>query len=93
MLLALSVTASAAEFPDVPAGSTYAQAVQWVSQQGYINGYNGRFRRVLLTDGKSVLDHIRAGLQFLNGLDGPGEAASIVDVEGDDGLAGKGGLA
>lgn len=44
MLLALSVTASAAEFPDVPAGSTYAQAVQWVSQQGYINGYNdGRF--------------------------------------------------
>ena len=40
MLLALSVTASAAEFPDVPAGSTYAQAVQWVSQQGYINGYN-----------------------------------------------------
>ena len=44
MLLALSVTVSAAEFPDVPAGSTYAQAVQWVSQQGYINGYNdGRF--------------------------------------------------
>lgn len=44
MLLALSVTASAAEFPDVPAGSTYAQAAQWVSQQGYINGYtDGRF--------------------------------------------------
>lgn len=45
MLLALCVeTASAAEFPDVPAGSAYAQAVQWVSQQGYINGYNdGRF--------------------------------------------------
>ena len=40
MLLALSITASAAEFPDVPAGSPHAQAVQWVSQQGYINGYN-----------------------------------------------------
>lgn len=40
MLLTLGVTASAAEFPDVPAGSTYAQAVQWASQQGYIQGYN-----------------------------------------------------
>lgn len=41
MLLALCAgTASAAEFPDVSAESPYAQAVQWVSQQGYINGYN-----------------------------------------------------
>ena len=44
MLLALSATALAAEFPDVPAGSPCAQAAQWVSQRGYIQGYtDGRF--------------------------------------------------
>ena len=39
MLLALGVTASAAEFTDVPAGSDYAEAVQWASDNGYIYGY------------------------------------------------------
>lgn len=44
MLLALGVTASAAEFTDVPAGSDYAEAVQWASDNGYIYGYgDGRF--------------------------------------------------
>lgn len=41
MLLALGVTASAAEFTDVPAGSDYAEAVQWASDNGYIYGYGG----------------------------------------------------
>ena len=39
MLLALGVTAYAAEFTDVPAGSDYAEAVQWASDNGYIYGY------------------------------------------------------
>ena len=44
MLLALGVTAYAAEFTDVPAGSDYAEAVQWASDNGYIYGYgDGRF--------------------------------------------------
>ena len=44
MLLALGVTASAAEFTDVPAGSDYAEAVQWASDNGYIYSYgDGRF--------------------------------------------------
>lgn len=44
MLLALSVTASAAEFTDVPADSDYAEAVQWAADNGYIYGYgDGRF--------------------------------------------------
>ena len=44
MLLALGVTAYAAEFTDVPAGSDYAEAVQWASDNGYICGYgDGRF--------------------------------------------------
>lgn len=44
MLLALGVTASAAEFNDVPAGSDYAEAVQWAADNGYIYGYgDGRF--------------------------------------------------
>lgn len=37
MLLALGVTAYAAEFTDVPAGSDYAEAVQWASDNGYMN--------------------------------------------------------
>lgn len=44
MLLALGITAYAAEFTDVPAGSDYAEAVQWASDNGYIYGYgDGRF--------------------------------------------------
>ena len=44
MLLALGVTAYAAEFTDVPAGSDYAEAVQWASDNDYIYGYgDGRF--------------------------------------------------
>lgn len=44
MLLVLGVTASAAEFADVPADSDYAEAVQWASDNGYIYGYgDGRF--------------------------------------------------
>ena len=44
MLLALGVMAYAAEFTDVPAGSDYAEAVQWASDNGYIYGYgDGRF--------------------------------------------------
>ncbi len=44
MLLALGITAFAAEFTDVPAGSDYAEAVQWASDNGYIYGYgDGRF--------------------------------------------------
>ncbi len=44
MLLALGVTASAAEFTDVPADSDYAEAVQWAADNGYIYGYgDGRF--------------------------------------------------
>ncbi|WP_367180360.1 flavodoxin [uncultured Oscillibacter sp.] len=44
MLLALGITAYAAEFTDVPAGSDYAEAVQWASNNGYIYGYgDGRF--------------------------------------------------
>ena len=31
MLLALGITAYAAEFTDVPAGSDYAEAVQWAT--------------------------------------------------------------
>ena len=44
LLLGLSVTASAASFSDVPAGAAYAEAVNWASEQGYVNGYSdGRF--------------------------------------------------
>ena len=44
MLLALSVTAFAMEFSDVPADADYAGAVQWASDHGYVNGYgDGRF--------------------------------------------------
>ena len=45
MLLALSIgTASAASFSDVPAGASYAEAVDWAAEQGYVNGYSdGRF--------------------------------------------------
>lgn len=44
MLMALGITASAAEFTDVPAGSDYAEAVQWAADNGYIYGYgDGRF--------------------------------------------------
>lgn len=44
MLLALGITAYAAEFTDVPAGSDYAEAVQWASDNGYIYGYgDGHF--------------------------------------------------
>ena len=38
MLTALGITASAAEFTDVPAGSDYAEAVQWAAEHGYVNG-------------------------------------------------------
>lgn len=41
MLLALGITAYAAEFTDVPAGSDYAEAVQWAADNGYVNGYGG----------------------------------------------------
>ena len=44
MLMALGITASAADFTDVPAGSDYAEAVQWAAEHGYVNGYgDGRF--------------------------------------------------
>ena len=44
MLLGLSVTASAASFSDVPAGASYAEAVNWAAEHGYVNGYSdGRF--------------------------------------------------
>ncbi len=44
MLLALSVTISAASFSDVPAGASYAEAVHWAAEQGYVNGYaDGHF--------------------------------------------------
>ena len=46
MLTALCITASAAEFTDVPAGSDYAEAVQWAADNGCIYGYgDGRFWR------------------------------------------------
>lgn len=43
-LLVLGVTASAAEFTDVPADSDCAEAVRWAADNGYIYGYgDGRF--------------------------------------------------
>ena len=47
------------------------------------------FRDVLFADGKAVLDDGGVWLQLLDRLDGAGEAAAVVDVEGDDGLAGE----
>ena len=46
--LSLAVPAFAAEddgrFSDVPEGASYAAAVNWAAEQGYVNGYNdGRF--------------------------------------------------
>lgn len=46
--LSLAVPAFAAEdggrFSDVPEGASYAEAVSWAAEQGYVNGYNdGRF--------------------------------------------------
>lgn len=44
--LSLAVPAFAAEsrFSDVPEGASYAEAVNWAAEQGYVNGYNdGRF--------------------------------------------------
>lgn len=45
MLLVLSVvSASAASFSDVSGSASYAEAVSWASENGYINGYqDGRF--------------------------------------------------
>nr|WP_325185085.1 flavodoxin [uncultured Oscillibacter sp.] len=43
--LSLAVPAFAAErFSDVPDSASYAEAVNWAAEQGYVNGYNdGRF--------------------------------------------------
>ena len=46
--LSLAVPAFAAEdggrFSDVPDGASYAEAVNWAAEQGYVNGYHdGRF--------------------------------------------------
>ena len=49
----------------------------------------GSFRDVLFADGEAVLDDGGVWLQLLDRLDGAGEAAAVVDVEGDDGLAGE----
>lgn len=41
VMLALTATACAVEsgFSDVDAGNPYAQAIQWASENGYVNGY------------------------------------------------------
>lgn len=50
LVLSLSLTAPAfaaedgGRFSDVPEGASYAEAVNWAAEQGYVNGYNdGRF--------------------------------------------------
>lgn len=47
MALALAATASAVgetAFSDVSASAPYAEAVQWATEHGYVNGYtDGRF--------------------------------------------------
>ena len=45
LALSLTVPAFAAEgFSDVPDGASYAEAVNWAAEHGYVNGYNdGRF--------------------------------------------------